>query len=383
MTDVACTRIALELAAQGRGLVSPNPMVGSVVVRDGRIVGRGFHRYDEMKHAEVWALEEAGDQARGATVYVNLEPCSHQEPGKRTPPCVKALIEAGVRRVVASMVDPNPNVNGRGFEQLRDAGIETVVGVLEEDARRLNEKFIKFVRARLPFVHLKTACSLDGRIATAGGESQWITGKEARAASQFLRGDSDAILVGIGTVLADNPLLTDRSGAARRRPLARVILDSHLRISSDSRLIQTAADFPTIIFTAKMDSSSDTDFVARRARCEKLLEFGADVIEIDAVDERLDLKAALADLGKRDYIGLLVEGGAEIAGSFVAGRLVDKVTFFIAPKLIGGRDAVPAIGGAGFQRLSEAMDLRDLSVVQRGPDWEFTGYPKYGEIPRS
>lgn len=367
--------------------MSPNPMVGSVVVRDGRIVGRGYHRYDELKHAEVWALEEAGELARGATVYVNLEPCSHQEPGKRTPPCVKALIEAGVRRVVASMVDPNPNVNGRGFEQLRAAGIETLVGVLEPEALRLNEKFIKFVTTHLPFVHLKSACSLDGRIATSTGDSQWITGAEARAASQLLRADYDAILVGIGAVRADNPLLTDRSGAHRRRPLARVVLDSHLQISPDSRLIQTAGDFPTIIFAAEpgLGPTPNEDFAARRARCEKLLEYGADVVEVPSSHGRLDLTAVLTHLGKRDYLGVLVEGGAEIAGSFVKNRLVDKATFFIAPKLIGGRNALAAIGGDGIERLTEAMELRDLTVEARGQDWEFTGYPvrsleKSGEV---
>ncbi|MGH9843834.1 MAG: bifunctional diaminohydroxyphosphoribosylaminopyrimidine deaminase/5-amino-6-(5-phosphoribosylamino)uracil reductase RibD, partial [Blastocatellia bacterium] len=196
MDDLEFVQLAAQLAAQGAGLVSPNPLVGSVVVKDGQIVGRGYHRYDDLKHAEVWALEEAGENARGATVYVNLEPCSHQGSGKRTPPCVKALIDAGVRRVVASMVDPNPRVNGRGFDQLRAAGIEVTIGALEAEAQRLNEKFIKSVTTGLPFVHLKTACSLDGRIATRTGDSKWITGEAARAASQAMRHEYDAILVG-------------------------------------------------------------------------------------------------------------------------------------------------------------------------------------------
>lgn len=362
MTDLDYIRLTLQLAAQGAGLVSPNPLVGSVVVSGGEIVGRGHHRYDDLKHAEVWALEEAGERARDATVYVNLEPCSHQGAGKRTPPCVEALIDAGVRRVVASMVDPNPRVDGRGFDQLREAGIEVSVGILEREARRLNEAFIKYVTTGLPFVHLKTACSIDGRIATRTGESKWITGPEARAASQDLRRRTDAILVGIGTVLADDPLLTDRTALPRRRSLARVVLDSSLRIPLDSQLVRTARDWPTIVFAASGDAAT-------------LESAGVEVVQAPSADGRVDLCGVLSELSRRGLISLLVEGGAEVAGAFVERRLVDKVTFFIAPRIIGGREASPAIGARGFDRLSESLALRDMEIARHGDDWEFTGYP--------
>lgn len=365
MTDSDFIKLTLELAAQGKGLVSPNPLVGSVVVKDGALVGRGFHRYAELKHAEVWALEDAGAQAQGATVYVNLEPCSHQGASKRTPPCVQALINAKVKRVVAAMVDPNPRVNGRGFEHLRAAGIEVEVGVLNEAAQRLNEKFIKYVTTGLPFVHLKTACSLDGRIATHTGESKWITGEAARAASQALRHEYDAILVGIGTVLADDPALTDRSGLPRHRPLARVVLDSNLRLPLESKLVKTAHATPLIVFT----SAGETRKYAQLAAA------GVQVMRIERRLDGLDLPQVLRELGRQQLTSLIVEGGAEVAGAFVQQRLLDKASFFLAPKLIGGRTAYPAIGGAGFARLADAIQLRDMTIQQHGADFELTGYP--------
>ena len=382
MDDLGFIQLAIQIASRGTALVSPNPLVGSVVVTDGEITGRGYHRYDDLKHAEVWALEEAGERARGATVYVNLEPCSHQGAGKRTPPCVKALIDAGVKRVVASMVDPNPQVNGRGFDQLRAAGIEVEVGAMEREARRLNEKFVKFVTTGLPFVHLKTACSLDGRIATRAGDSKWITGEEARNASQRLRHEYDAILVGIGTVLADDPLLTDRTQLPRRRLLARIVLDSSLRIPLESQLVRTARHWPVIVFTAKREEArADAfptlaqSFVPWKTKLEALREFGVEVIRLEPDRGRLDLKTILSTLSERNLSSVIVEGGAEAAGSFIAERLIDKATFFLAPKIIGGREAVPAIGGEGIERLSEALALGEVEVVWRGDDWEFTGYP--------
>jgi diaminohydroxyphosphoribosylaminopyrimidine deaminase/5-amino-6-(5-phosphoribosylamino)uracil reductase len=379
MSDLDYIRLTLDLAARGAGLVSPNPLVGSIVVNQGEIVGRGFHRYDDMKHAEVWALEDAGSRARGANLYVNLEPCSHQGEGKRTPPCVKALIDAGVKRVVASMVDPNPQVDGRGFEQLRAAGIEVTVGVLESEARRLNERFIKYVTTGLPFIHLKSACSLDGRIATRGGDSKWITGEEARARSQALRHVSDAILVGIGTVLADDPLLTDRSGLPRRRPLARIVLDSSLRIPPDSQLVQTARDWPTIVFHAAEGDNTPpvegTGSLEQKKRMEFLLEAGVEIIDSPGATGRIELPFVLAELSRRSLTSLLVEGGSEIAGAFIERRLVDKLSLFIAPKIIGGRDARSAFGAEGIERLRDALQLKDLSITPRGPDWEWTAYP--------
>ena len=370
-TDLDYIQQTLQLAAQGAALVSPNPLVGSIVVKDGEIIGRGYHRYADLKHAEVWALEEAGARARGATVYVNLEPCAHQGAGKRTPPCVQALIDAGVKHVVASMVDPNPKVNGRGFALLREAGIEVTSGLMEREAQQLNEKYAKFVTTGRPFVHLKTACSLDGRIATRTGEAKWITGEEARAASQSLRHDYDAILVGIGTVLADDPLLSDRTLQLRHRPLARVVLDSELRTPLTSQLIKTARELPLIIFTAKEQKKRGA-----AARQQALEEAGAVVVRVEAQAGRLNVASVLDEIGRRELTSLLVEGGAEVAASFIEQRLVDKITFFIAPKIIGGREAVPAIGGNGCEHLSDAFNLREVEVVRRGDDWEVTGYPK-------
>ncbi len=367
MTDIEYIEQTLRLAARGAALVSPNPMVGSVVVNRGRIVGRGFHRYDELKHAEVWALEEAGSLARGSTVYVNLEPCSHQGEGKRTPPCVHALIDAGVSRVVASMVDPNPRVDGRGFDMLRKAGIEVSVGIGEAEARRLNEHYAKFVTTEFPFVHLKTGCSLDGRIATRIGDSRWVTGEPARLASQSLRHRYDAILVGIRTVLADDPLLTDRTGLDRRRPLARVVLDSGLRIPLESNLARTATEFPLIVFTGRD---------ANPSKRESLEKAGIEVIDLPLLDAALDLRAALGELSRRHLTSLIVEGGSNIAGSFVRQRLIDKVTFFIAPRIIGGIESIPSIGGEGFATLDETLELDQVEVIRHGCDWEFTGYPK-------
>ena len=364
MTDLEYINQTLQLAAQGKSLVSPNPLVGSVVVKDGEIIGRGFHRYDDFKHAEVWALEEAGERAKGATIYVNLEPCSHRGNGKRTPPCVEAIIKSGVRRVVASMVDPNPKVNGRGFEMLRAAGIEVSVGILEKESLLLNEKFVKVARTGLPFVHLKTACSLDGKIATRTGESKWITGEESRAASQQLRSEYDAILVGINTVSADDPMLTDRSGNPRHRSLTRVILDASLRISTTSNLVKTAREFPLLVFTASEDL----------AQHEILNNLGVEVVRASVDEGKLNLTEVLKSLVARSLTSVIIEGGATVAGSFVEQKLIDKVTFFLAPKIIGGVNAKSAIGGEGLAKLSEVLELRDVIVIPRGTDFEMTGY---------
>ena len=365
LTDHEYLQIALELAAQGASLVSPNPLVGSLVVKDGEIVGRGYHRFLDIKHAEVWALEEAGPRTEGATVYVNLEPCCHQGDGKRTPPCVQALLDAKVARVVASIVDPNPKVNGRGFAALREAGVEVVAGGFEREATRLNEKYIKLVKSGRPFVHLKLACSIDGRIATRTGEAKWITGEEARAASQSLRHEYDAIAVGVNTVLADDPLMTDRTGLPRHRPLLRVIFDSGLRTPAESQLLITAnAENPVLIFCGS-------------ANAARFKQPSVEVVPMADHDGKVDLGRALAELGRRRITGLIVEGGSEIAAALLYRKLVDKVTFFFAPKIIGGRDAFPAIGGRGIDRLSEAIGLTETEIIRRGDDWEVTGYPVY------
>jgi diaminohydroxyphosphoribosylaminopyrimidine deaminase / 5-amino-6-(5-phosphoribosylamino)uracil reductase len=359
---------ALELAAKGVGLVSPGPLVGCVLVSaDGSVVGEGFYVYEEIKHAETVALEQAGKHAAGATAYVSLEPHAHYG---RTSPCTDALIAAGIRRVVAPVEDPNPKVSGRGFVHLRTAGLEVSCGLMAREAQKLNEKYFHFMKTGRPFVHLKLATSLDGKIATRTGDSRWITGEPARVRVQELRHEYDAVLVGAGTAIADDPLLTDRSGLARRRPLVRVVLDDGLLLTPQSQLAGTASEIPMLVFT------SPTSDANRKSELEK----GG--VEILSEPSSRDLDRVLAELGSRSLQGVLVEGGANVAGALLHAGLVDKVTFFIAPRLIGGREAPSAIGGPGVERLSEAIDLEDVEIVQWGGDFEITGYPKTGETDR-
>ncbi|HEY0407167.1 MAG TPA: bifunctional diaminohydroxyphosphoribosylaminopyrimidine deaminase/5-amino-6-(5-phosphoribosylamino)uracil reductase RibD, partial [Pyrinomonadaceae bacterium] len=302
--DRRMMRRALELAARGVGQVSPSPLVGCVVVRDERIVGEGCYLYERVTHAERQALEQAGELARGATVYVTLEPHAHHS---RTPPCTEALIEAGVARVVVAIADPNPKVNGRGFAQLRDAGVDVRVGLCAEDAARLNEKYLHFTRTGRPFVHLKLATSLDGRISTRTGDSRWITGAQSRARVQQLRHEHDAILVGAGTVIADDPLLTDRSGNARRRPLVRVVLDETLRLSSTSQLARTARETPVIVFAS--------EHAAGAAAASSLAAQGVEIIS--SASGGRNLSETLRELAARSLQSVLVEGGAGVAGAFL------------------------------------------------------------------
>lgn len=353
---------ALELAAQGVGLVSPGPLVGCVIVSgDGSIAGEGFYVYEEIKHAETVALEQAGKNAAGATAYVSLEPHAHYG---RTSPCTDALIAAGIRRVVAPVEDPNPKVSGSGFEHLRAAGVEVSCGVMSPEAEQLNEKYFHFMKTGRPFVHLKLATSLDGKIATRTGDSRWITGEPARLRVQELRHEYDSILVGAGTATADDPLLTDRSELPRRRPLVRMVLDDGLLLTPQSHLAETATEFPVIVFTSPNSDAS------RRSELKKA------GVEILSEPSGRDFDRVLAELGNRSLQSVLVEGGASVAGGLLQAGLVDKVTFFIAPRLIGGRDAPSAIGGLGIERLSDAVDLEDVEIVRRGSDIEVTGYPK-------
>jgi diaminohydroxyphosphoribosylaminopyrimidine deaminase/5-amino-6-(5-phosphoribosylamino)uracil reductase len=360
--DVIMTRRALALAAEGVGQVSPNPLVGCVIVdAHHEVAGEGAYIYDSVTHAEVRALEQAGERAKGGTAYVSLEPHSHQN---RTPPCTEALINAGIVRVVAPIEDPNPQVSGSGFAKLREAGVEVVTGILADEAERQNEKFIHWHRTGRPFVHLKMALSLDGRIATYTGDSRWITGEESLKRVHEIRHEYDAILIGANTAVVDNPQLTDRSGRKRRRPLVRVVLDNSLRVIQASALVYTAKDIPTIVFT----DSNDSDKIGL------LKNEGVEVVQIAEGGRNLQL--VLHELGKRQIQSVIVEGGTETAGSFYDAQLIDKVSFFIAPMIIGGKNAPPAIGGTGAQRLSSAMHLRDSVVTRHGEDIEVTGYPE-------
>jgi diaminohydroxyphosphoribosylaminopyrimidine deaminase/5-amino-6-(5-phosphoribosylamino)uracil reductase len=354
---------ALELAAQGFGQVSPGPLVGTVILDEaGNVAGEGFYVYDEVKHAETIALEQAGDKARGGTAYVSLEPHAHQG---RTPPCTDALIAAGIKRVVAPIEDPNPKVSGRGFAHLRQAGIEVSIGVKEDQATRLNESYIHFMRTGRPFVHLKMAVSLDGKVATATGDSRWITSEESRARVHELRHRYDAIMVGGRTARTDDPLLTDRSGLKRRRPLERVVIEQYLHLSPESQLAQTTDAGPVIIF-AHEESDSET-LAALEAR-------GIEVICQESSE--LDLGATLDELGRRSLQSVLVEGGPLLAGLLLEAGLVNKLTFFIAPIIIGSQDAPSAIGGCGVEKIAEAPQLERFQVSLHGPDVELTGYLK-------
>ena len=358
------TRKALLLAAKGVGLVSPNPFVGCAIVStDGVVVGEGTYIYDNVTHAEVIALEQAGERARGGTAYVSLEPHDHH--GK-TPPCTEALINAGIKRVVCPIEDPNPLVSGKGFERLRQAGIEVVTGIQADEAAKLNEKFICWHRKQRSFVHLKLAMSLDGRISLSDSMSTALSGDAARARVQEIRHEHDAILIGSNTAVVDNPNLTDRSGKPRRRPLVRVVLDNQLNIAPDSTLVTTAGETPTIVFTNSR----------YRERIAELRQSGVEVVELEMGGR--DLAAVLGELKKRNLQSVLVEGGSGIAGSFCDAKLVDKITFIAAPVIIGGREAPNAIGGGGAETL-DAIRLKDVTTTKLGDDIEITGYPTYNQ----
>ena len=353
---------ALELAAQGAGQVSPGPLVGTMIVdAAGEVAGEGFYLFEQVKHAETTALEQARERARGGTAYVSLEPHAHQG---RTKPCTDALINAGIKRVVAPIEDPNPKVSGRGFEHLRKAGIEVSTGLMADEAARLNEAYIHFMRTGRPFVHLKLAVSLDGKVATFAGDSRWITSEEARARAHELRHQYDAIMVGGRTVGADDPLLTDRSGKTRRRPLVRVVIEQYLRMSPESQLAQTTAAAPVLIF---VHGDSDPEIVSA------LQSRGVEVICQEG--SRLELSSVLEELGRRSIQSVLIEGGPMLAGLLLDAGLVNKTTFFIAPMIIGGQDAPSAIGGDGAERIADARRLENVSVERHGPDIEVTGYP--------
>ncbi len=354
-------QLALRLAAKGLGHTSPNPMVGAVVVAGRRVVGRGYHRHVGGPHAEIHALHEAGAQAKGATLYVSLEPCTHVK--KRTPPCVPAILRAGIRRVVVAMQDPNPSVRGRGIRALRRAGLRVDVGCRYDEAARLNESYSHRLRTGRPLVTVKAAMTLDGKIAAAGGESRWITGDAARRDAHRLRAQADAILVGIGTVLADDPRLTVRLGRRRAptrtgaRPL-RVVLDSRLRIPFRARMLWESSGGQVIVITTPR---------AQAARIKRLEHQGARVIQVAAERRGVSLPAALRALADLGVNHVLVEGGAEVNAALLQGKLVDRLALYMAPKLLGGRDALSVIGGSA-SRLADAISLDDMTITKIGGD---------------
>lgn len=356
---------AIVLARRGMGKTSPNPAVGCVIVKDGRIVGEGWHRRAGTPHAEVHALAEAGEAARGADVYVTLEPCAHF--GK-TPPCAAALVEAGVGRVFAAMVDPNPKVSGRGAEILRAAGIEVVTGLMEGESRLLNEPFIKYMTTGLPFVILKSAMTLDGKTATPSGDSRWITNESSRRFVHRLRSSVDAVMVGSGTVLADDPRLNARIPGGRD-PL-RVVVDSVLRIPLDSQMLGLVSAAPTIVATLAGDGRKADELRAR----------GVEVLQCRARNGRVDLADLVARLGERGIQSVLLEGGATLAGEALRLGLIDKFLLFYAPRLLGG-DGPGLFAGESAGAMADAVPLRDLTIRRFGADILVTGYPEVTCLP--
>ncbi len=357
---------ALALARKGIGLASPNPMVGCVIVREGQIVGEGFHQYEWRDHAEIVALKMAGEKARGATLYVTLEPCNHTG---RTGPCTEAIMAAGVHRVVAAMEDPNPVNSGRGFERLRAADVEVFTGVCEEEARRLNEAFTCWIRTKKPFVTLKSALTLDGQLALPRSNQKttknsdkrhtWITSEESRAEVHRMRHASDALLTGIGTILADDPLLTDRSGLPRRKRLLRVILDSKLRLSPKSRIVKTSDDDLLVFTIVSVDS----------AKARKLQDAGVEVVRARTKNGRINLPTVLAEFGRRDVLSALLESGPIMNGAALNAGVVHKLFLFYAPK-IAGENRVP------FALTPKLIlpPLRNVRTQQFGPDFAIEAY---------
>ncbi|MFQ5683205.1 MAG: bifunctional diaminohydroxyphosphoribosylaminopyrimidine deaminase/5-amino-6-(5-phosphoribosylamino)uracil reductase RibD [Candidatus Binatia bacterium] len=357
--DKRYMRLALRLALKGAGRTSPNPMVGAVLVRNGKIVGTGYHKFAGSDHGEIVALKQAGDKARGATLYLNLEPCNHE--GK-TPPCTISVIRAGVKKVVTGMVDPNPLVSGRGIHRLRRQGVQVQVGFLEAECQRLNEAFSKYITRRIPFVTLKLAASLDGKIATSTGESQWITGKVSRAYVHHIRNQVDAVMVGVGTVLADDPRLTCRSPGGRHP--WRVILDGHLRIPLTARLLHQREPEKTILVTGSRPPIK---------KIKRIQNYGAQVWNFPLDGGRVRLISILKRLGKMGLISVMVEGGPLVASYALRAKVVDKILFFYGPKIIGG-EGKAMVEAMGIEQLSHAKGIKDMEIKQLGNDFLISGY---------
>lgn len=362
MGDSQYMQQALELAAKGRGWTSPNPMVGAVVVAAGRVVGRGYHQRAGGPHAEVNAIDDAGDEAAGATLYVNLEPCNHFG---RTPPCTRKIIDAGIRRVVVAMADPNPGVTGGGNASLRERGIDVTTGVCEKEARCLNEYFIKWTTTGRPFVVVKCASTLDGRIATRSGDSRWVSGPASRRFVHWMRHGVDAILVGVATVKKDDPSLTTRlEGVCGSDPI-RIILDTHLSISPAATMLHQVSPAPTWVVCGPQAPAD------RRAALE---HSGARVIGLPLQGGRIDLPMLIGTIGAMGVTSLLIEGGGTVIGSAFAARIVDKVCLFYAPKILGGDDGVPMCRGSGPETMDQSIPIYDLTVSRFDDDVLLQGY---------
>lgn len=364
---------ALRLAKKGRGQTNPNPMVGAVIVKNNKVAGYGYHKRAGLDHAEVVAIKKAGPKAKGATLYVNLEPCDHFG---RTPPCTEAIIKSGIKKVIAAMKDPNPINNGRGLKRLKEAGIGVISGILEQEAAQLNEVFVKYIKTGTPFVIVKVAQSLDGKIATRAGDSKWISSEDSRILVHRLRKQVDAIMVGANTIIKDNPLLTSRGLDCRpktkdqrpkdRQPL-KVVVDHKLRIPYYSRIFSKDSPGKVIIATTKK---------APKNKIKNFAELNCEILILKEKNKRMDLRHLMKELGKRKITSIMAEGGGELIGSLVEARLVDRFLFFIAPKIIGGRDAITSVEGRGVDRVSKALSLKNTQYKTIGRDLLITCLPE-------
>ncbi|MHB8064964.1 MAG: bifunctional diaminohydroxyphosphoribosylaminopyrimidine deaminase/5-amino-6-(5-phosphoribosylamino)uracil reductase RibD [Ruminiclostridium sp.] len=355
---------AFELAKVGWGNTNPNPLVGAVIVKKGKIISEGYHKVLGGAHAEVDAFNNSKQSLIGSILYVNLEPCSHYG---RTPPCAQTIIEAGISKVVVAMEDPNPKVSGRGIKMLKDAGIEVVVGILENEARLLNEIFIKYITHKRPFVIMKTAMTLDGKIACASGDSRWISGESSRQQVHVVRDRVAAIMVGINTVLVDNPALTTRLGAGRGKDPIRIVVDSKGIIPVDSKVISVESSAGTILATTSLLESEKE---------KQLLKKGVRILKLNGLEGHVDLVKLMGELYKLDIDSVLLEGGGDLNAAALNSGIVDKVMFFIAPKIIGGKDAKTSVEGLGIQLMKDAIKLEDISISRFDEDILVEGYTK-------
>lgn len=358
--------MALALAKRGRGNVSPNPLVGAVVVKGTEVIATGYHSYFGGPHAEVEALKKAGERARGATLYLNLEPCHHY--GK-TPPCTAAIINSRISRVVVGMVDPNPLVSGQGIDFLRKSGIHVEVGILKEYCVRLNESFVKYITQGRPFTTLKLAATLDGKIATRTGESRWITSEKSRAYAHRLRGEVDAIMVGVGTVIADDPLLTYRGRRKRKKPLLRIVADSGLRIPLAAQILKPVAGAKTLVAATEASSGRKRELVQKA---------GAEVLLVKSKKKMVCLTSLMQELAKRQVASVLIEGGSRLAASAIKEGVIDKVLIFYSPKILAGADGLSMFSGQGAGQMKEALTLLSVKVKELGEDFCVEGYLKKG-----
>jgi diaminohydroxyphosphoribosylaminopyrimidine deaminase/5-amino-6-(5-phosphoribosylamino)uracil reductase len=364
MSNIEFMSLAIELARKGKGYVNPNPMVGAVIVKDGAIVGKGYHRAFGKPHAEIEALADAGAKAKGAAMYVNLEPCSHF--GK-TPPCTKAIIKAGIKKVTAASIDPNPLNNGRGLRELKKNGVKTEKRLMEKEARVLNEKFFTCHKKKRPFITIKCAMTMDGKIATSTGISRWVTGREAREYAHLLRHEHDAVMAGINTIKTDNPQLTARFSKKMRKPCI-VVVDSKLSISPGAKVVKNAKKNKLIIAATKNSSFK---------KKERLLSRGIEVLTVPSKKGRINLPALVKKLAKKGITGILVEGGGEIIYSLFRERLADKIYFFYAPKILGGRSALTSVEGEGIKDINKAVKIKGITYSRIGNDLLAAGYPVY------